>query len=270
MTLSIDRRMHLDTLPNGRDLGGLPVATGTVARNLVFRSASLSTLDAADSAALVQLDLVRVIDLRTDAERQAAPNRLPEHATQVHLDVFAESSLNIAAQMGKFAADPSAAMAAFSGGQARDMLISSYHDLVNLPSAKKSYAEFFELLADPENTGATIFHCTAGKDRTGWGAAILLFALGASYETVLADYLQTNTDSAAFIEPLITQLASKGLDADGLREVLGVDAAYLDTALSLVKEQYGSVETYILQGLLVPQATLDAVRQKYIEAAITA
>ena len=184
--------------------------------------------------------------------------------SQAHLDVFADSSLNIAAQMTQFMANPAAALAAFSGTAAKDMLVSSYRELVNLPSAKAAYLSFFTDLASPEHTGATLFHCTAGKDRTGWAAAILLFTLGASYETVLADYLQTNEDSSSALKPFFEQFAANGIDPESLKAVVGVEQDYLDTALALVTDQYGSVEAYVVRGLGVTEETLSTVRERLI------
>lgn len=264
MVQPTDRRLHLSTLPNARDLGGLPVAGGSVQPNRVIRSASLATLSTEDSRALSERQLTRVVDLRTDAERAAAPNRLPDHVTQIHLDVFADSTLNIAAQMGQFAQDPAVALAAISGTEARDMLIASYQDLVNLPSAQRAYADFFTQLADPQHTGATLFHCTAGKDRTGWAAATLLTVLGASHDTVLADYLQTNEDSTAAFQPMLDQITAKGIDPTPILAVLGVDEAYLDTALQLVTNEFGSMEAYVVTGLGVSETALAQVRENLI------
>ena len=103
---TLDRRVVLSTAPNMRDLGGLPVAGGVFASGQVFRSASLAELSDADRRAISDLGVGTVYDLRTEDERAAEPDRLPESTRLVHLDVLADGKLSVAAVIGKLRGAP--------------------------------------------------------------------------------------------------------------------------------------------------------------------
>jgi protein-tyrosine phosphatase len=117
-------------------------------------------------------------------------------------------------------------------------------------------------LADSAREGAALFHCTAGKDRTGWAAASLLMLLGASESTIQADYLQTNEDLLPTIEPLLQSAAAKGVDPELLRQAFSVRIDYLDAALEQLESEFGTVENYFTSGLGLDAATIDTLRSR--------
>lgn len=261
----LDRRIRVATTPNFRDLGGLPVAGGIVPRGQVFRSSALANLDEADSEIVTGLGITSVYDLRTAGERDAQPDRLPTGAQLHILDVLADSKTSMAAAISKLQSNPEVINEVLGGGAAERMLEESYRDFIRLPSAISAYREFFLSLANTERTGAALFHCTAGKDRTGWAAASLLMLLGANDETVHSDYLETNDDYLPALEPMIQGAAKKGVDPDLLRIALGVRLSYLEAAISQVEESYSSIEDYFATGLGLESSTIDALRQRFVE-----
>lgn len=264
-----DRRVPLSTAPNMRDLGGLPVATGVLRHELVFRSASLANLSEDDQRTVMNLDIRTVYDLRTAAERSSAPDQLPPSIPSISLDVLADSPAAGAANINALLADPTQLAAAMQQAKAQNLdgaeiLADSYRDIVRLPSALQAYRSFYLGLVDADRDGAALFHCTTGKDRTGWAAASLLLLLGADTDTVFADYLQTNTDLLPALQPLFDRAESAGIPAEVLTPVLGVREEYLQTALDEVAARFGSVDGYFRSGLGLGDAELAALHERFI------
>jgi len=259
-----DRRIPVTSAANMRDLGGLPVDGGSIAPGQVYRSATLAKLSDADGQRLVELGIETVYDLRTAAERDGAPDRLPAQITAVALDVLADSPLAAAANINALLADPAQLAAALQGRQAEDLLRESYRDIVRLPSALRAYRSMYLHLADETRNGAALVHCTTGKDRTGWAAASLLTLLGADGDVVRADYLQTNQDLLPALQPMIDRATALGLDPERLVGVLGVRESYLDAAFDEVASRYGSIEDYLVKGLELDADVIDRLRTRFI------
>ncbi|GAA2104010.1 tyrosine-protein phosphatase [Kitasatospora saccharophila] len=226
-----DRSLHLASAPNFRDLGGYRTADGRwVKLGQVYRSDDLSKLTDEDLAKLRRLGVRTVFDLRTPAERQAAPDRLPAGAKAITANVLG------AADTGQFnVTSPQAAV---------DMMVLGERTMVSADSARAAYAQ---LLGAADDRGAVLFHCTAGKDRTGWGAAALLTALGVPQETVRADYLASNTYRAQANAAALAQLPPAYQAV--YQPLLDVRPEYLAAGFDEVKTRYGSFDAYLKKGL---------------------
>lgn len=260
----LDRRITLATAANMRDLGGLGVEGGVFASGQVFRSASLSGLSPDDGRHFTSLGIAVVYDLRTSEERETQPDRLPDSARLEVLDVLADASESVAATIGKLRTAPDSMNELLAAGTIQQMLTESYRDFVRLPSATASYRKLFMSLADPLREGAALFHCTAGKDRTGWAAAALLMLLGADEQTIHADYLQTNDDLLPTLEPLIMSAIAKGVDGDLMRDAFGVRVSYLEATLEEIDSRYGNIERYFSSGLGLSAQTIDSMRERFV------
>ncbi|SDZ55775.1 protein-tyrosine phosphatase [Herbiconiux ginsengi] len=250
-----------------RDLGGIPVVGGIVRPRLVYRSASLAKLDGPDEAAFARLGITTVYDLRTAAERDGAMDHLPEGTRTVWLDVVADEPDNIAANIPTLLADPAALEHTLGEGRADKYLADANRALVSKPSARIAYRRFYLDLIDEQRTGAALFHCTTGKDRTGWAAASLLLLLGASQNDVRSDYLQTNTDLAPALQPILDALTAQGVNIALLQPILGVQDSYLDAALNEVHSRYGTINDYARAGLGLTNQQIDALRNRFVSTA---
>lgn len=261
---TLDRRIRLATAANMRDLGGLPVDGGVFAPGQVFRSATLANLNAADGQAFTKLGIAHVYDLRTAEEYGAQPDQLPESARLVNLDVLADATESVAATIGRLRTAPETMNDLLRAGELQKMLAESYRDFIRLPSAIAAYRELFLSLADPHREGAALFHCTAGKDRTGWAAAALLMLLGADEQTIHSDYLQTNEDFLPTLEPLIASAAAKGVDPDLMRDSFGVRVSYLEATLDELESRFGTVEDYFGTGLGLSAKSIEGLRERLV------
>jgi len=236
------------TVPNLRDLGGWATPTGRVRRGVVFRSAQFSDLVGADAESFAELGLRTVFDLRTEDERRQQPNVVPDGIEYVVVDIMQDATGAAPAQLLELARDPAAAEHVLGGGKAEELFAGAYRQIVSLPSALAGYRTLYRTLLDEARVPAE-FHCTTGKDRTGWGAAALLLLLGVSYEDVLADYLLTNVQLRAAVQPMYDAFAAAGGDPALLEPVLGVEKQYLDTAIDEMTTRFGSIEGYFETGL---------------------
>ncbi|MCB0858727.1 MAG: tyrosine-protein phosphatase [Solirubrobacterales bacterium] len=251
------------TLPNLRDIGGYVTADGsTVRRGQLYRSVLLGRLSDEDLATVTGLGLSTVFDFRTSAEFESTPDRYVG-ARSVNLDVLADRTGTGPASLLAKMDDPAAISAALSNGQGEQMMREAYRDLIELPSANRSFARFFTELAESESLPA-LFHCTTGKDRTGWAAATTLTFLGVSREDVYHDYLQTNPQLLPALKPIFDQFESVGGNPGDLRPVLSVDRSYLDTAMDLMHERYGSIDGYMKEGLGLGPEILEALRARLL------
>jgi protein-tyrosine phosphatase len=253
------------TVPNLRDLGGWPTPDGHVRYGLLFRSGEFSNLQGDDAAAFARLGIRSVYDLRTQAERAQQPNQVPAGTEYVVLDILKDSSQAGAAQLLAVLGDPKAAEAMLGGGKALALFEQSYREIVSLPSALAGYRQFFCAIAGEEHTPA-VFHCTTGKDRTGWAAASTLLLLGVSTDDVFADYLLTNDQLLPALQPLLDQFRSIGGDPELLMPVVGVRKEYLATAIGEMQKRYKTIDGYFSQGLGVDRATIDKLRVRFTES----
>lgn len=251
-------------LPNLRDLGGWLAGGGRRVRTgLIFRSTHLGCLDKTGLNAVGRFDLHTVVDLRTAAERQALPDRLPIGATQVVCDVLEGAPSAAPAQLPELIANPQRAELIFGGGKAEELFKRGYREFISLPSAIASYRDLLSILADTKRR-PVLFHCATGKDRTGWAAAIILTALGVSPGDVLRDYLLTNEQLLPELKPVFDQFEASGGDRALLEAVLGVRSAYIAAAFDEVELHYGSMEGYLVKGL-----GLDADARQHLRNELT-
>jgi protein-tyrosine phosphatase len=106
---------------------------------------------------------------------------------------------NSAAEVQTLIAKPQEANKFLGGGKAEALFVEAYKEFVTLPSANESYHALFVALSDANN-GAALFHCTTGKDRTGWAAAALLTLLGVPEQQVYEDYLHSNVGPKSSVQ----------------------------------------------------------------------
>lgn len=257
-----DNRISFDKIPNARDLGGRPTKHGKiVASGKVFRSTELAFATDADKAKIQELGITQIFDLRTAAEVQQSPEPPIKGVTETHLDVLADTPSSMASQMKEFMTDQSK-LAALTENEGRQMMEETYVDIVTSPSGLASYRAFYQdLLA---NEGGALFHCTTGKDRTGWAAASFYSLMGVNRDEIFEDYLQTNTDLLPALKPITDMLEGKGLRKPFLDSVLGVEKVYLENAFKAADDKFGSMDGYFSDGLKLDADTQDQLRAKFL------
>jgi protein-tyrosine phosphatase len=252
-------------VPNLRDLGGRATSDGgEVARGVVFRSATLDSPDVPTDPVLSALGIRTVVDLRTAGERATRPDLLPDGARSLALDVLAETAQAAAARSGTaqvadVARAPGGVVAAFAGVDAAARMRDTYRDLVVAPGALTAYRGLVDAVLDPAGV-PVLFHCTAGKDRTGWGATVLLLAAGVDEDGAMEEFLAVNPAVRATFAPMLAQLEADGGDPTVLAPLLEVRPDYLTAAFDAMRERFGSFDAYLSDGLGLTPLRAEALR----------
>jgi protein-tyrosine phosphatase len=142
-----------------------------------------------------------------------------------------------------------------------------YRWFVSSPVASEAFTRAVREVAEPGNL-PLLFHCSAGKDRTGWLSVILLTALGVDAAAIRADYLRTNDLADGVNESIMGAMLVRrpGLDLDAIRPVLEARESYLDAAYDEVRTRYGDMDTYLRDALGIDAAMVTALRDRLLES----
>ncbi|HVX08281.1 tyrosine-protein phosphatase [Humibacter sp.] len=257
--------LECDGVPNLRDVGGCQTSDGRRTRTgLLYRSTALGRASEAHLSRLRERGIRTVFDLRTAAEREAAPDRDLDGATTANLDVMADAPGAPPARITRLTSQPQKASRLLARTDIDATFDTAYRGLVPLPSARTAYHGLFLALAGADALPA-LYHCTTGKDRTGWATAALLLLLGVSESDVVDDYLLSNGYLLAGLQPVLDGFAAGGGDPELLKPVLGVKARYLQTALAEARERYGTIERYFTDGLGLDAAVQQRLRDTFVD-----
>ena len=229
---------------NLRDMGGYSTGDGRrVKTGMLYRSGRMSSLTDADEAHLAGLGIRSVCDLRNTDERSRHPTRwCAAGATEL----WARDYEDYSGQLDKLMRKDDATV-----DEAHNAMVTLYRELPIHHA--QSYRWMFARLAAAEVP--LLFNCTAGKDRTGVGAALLLHALGVPHEQIVEDYAATND---ADLTPLTGGHAGPPnlAPAVGAR-LLAADPAYLEATWDELGRLYGGVDAYLARELDVDRAVRD-------------
>ena len=240
-----DRLVKLSGTVNLRDAGGYRTENGQwVKMGEVYRSDALNKLTAEDQAKLQRLHIKTVFDLRMEDERAKDPDKVPAGAEYVVADVFAGSAA--------FQAMPK------SPAEAERMMIDAEKAMVSGDGGRKAYTQVFEGIGE-DDARSVLFHCTAGKDRTGWSNATLLTALGVPRDTVMADYLASNDYRKAANDAILGHLPPQ--QAAVYKPLLDVRAEYLNSGYDEVAAEYGTFDRYLKDGLGIDHRELKRLKK---------
>jgi protein-tyrosine phosphatase len=262
--IQLGKSLDIASVPNLRDLGGYPTRDGhTVATGLAYRSDQLSGITPEDMADLAALNFKVDYDLRTAAERDKRPDELPPGMEYIWLNVLADAPQSSPAQLETLLRNPPEANEVLGNGQVEAAFIKAYREFVSLPSAKTEFGKLFRGLAERSQLPA-LFHCTTGKDRTGWAAAALLDLLGVPRDIIMADYLRSNDIIIPKYQEAIAAFIAAG-GAPAIPEaILGVQEAYLNASFDEMETQYGTIENYFAEGLGIDADRQQALREVYL------
>jgi protein-tyrosine phosphatase len=223
------RRLPVKGGYNFRDLGGYRTKDGkTVKWGKLLRGDEMNALTDEDISYFARMPLVSIVDFRSEKEAAQIADRNPPSI---------KDNYNLAIDSGKLVGEEANEPQNITARQANRFMRDIYASLVTDEHCINMYRRFFAILRDG-SSAPLLFHCTAGKDRTGVAAALILYALNADDETVMRDYLLTNV----YLESKYTGLSAK---YPALKEIFSAKEEYLDLALNLINEKHGSVERYL-------------------------
>jgi len=243
---------------NFRDFGGYPTRDGRVVRwGRLYRCGHLSTLTERGVQQLAALDLDLICDFRREDEQRFEPSRLPTGPTPRVLGLgITPGSQGSALYTDSGQIDGVAAMRAFMCGINQAFV----------RSQSVRYRELFAALLE-DGIERVLVHCAAGKDRTGFAAAMILHALGVPEALIMGDYLLTRhyftpRDELARVR---AKYAIDHLSDEAVLPMLTVEADYLRSAYAAIKEDHGTVDRYLQEALGVGEAERAVLAARFLE-----
>ena len=261
---------------NLRDLGGYEVEGGKrVKTGMLIRSAHLADATDADIAYLESLPVTLVVDFRTEVDLKGKADRDVPGARYVNIPV--DTSGNAAADASeeeikkvtgrkKFEVKKVIMFAAFNE-RAKAIAREMYPTLLFNPECQRQFARFLRLVVETEN-GTVLYHCTQGKDRTGIASALLLTALGASRETIVADFDATNKVYEKDVKKYsrrVRFMGGKEEEIAVVKSFLGANTENFIKALDTVDRQYGSMESYLKGPMGLTDDDLQILKNRYLK-----
>jgi protein-tyrosine phosphatase len=247
------RLLNFEGISNFRDLGGYPTTDGRQVKwGVLYRAATLGESSKADLVGLQQLTLATLIDFRSSAEKTEEPDQLPDPTgfKVVEIPTLDEGNEAMVGEImariesGNFDGfDPNATML-----EANRQFASTF---------TPQFRQFMQTVLEAD--GAPVaWHCSAGKDRTGFAAAILLRILGVPQDVVMQDYMASRQHALeSRRSQLVLLRVFKGEEAaDKLAVLMGVEEAWLEAAFAEIDAKWGSFDNYVREGLGLTEADI--------------
>lgn len=260
----------LEGAPNTRDLGGLRTVDGRMVRpHRLVRSGALHELTKDDAELLCSWHGVRrVVDFRTSFERDAKPDdkQLMPSVEFCEMPVLSPAEVTGVSEgqaPGKL--EQLKAIREYLS-KPYETMEAMYGEAVMGDPGRKAYRGFLELLLNaPE--GATLWHCTEGKDRAGLASALVEHVLGVPDESIMRDYLATNLFVQTWAERMLDELARHKVlvKVDGdVSALFYANRGFLGSAVELIQAEYGSIDRYVAEGLGFGVDEQEALRNLYL------
>ena len=251
------RKLPFTGAHNFRDLGGYKTSDGkTVKWGKVYRSDNLHSLTDEDLKYMERLNIKSVVDFRSDEERNEEPDRLTPDMTPILLPIKFEPegvTENLTRDLTFGNLDSSNLLRDFN--------------IILVKEFTEEYREFFRHIVD--NGGEPfVLHCTAGKDRAGFGSAMILTVLGVPREKIIEDYLLTNTYVSDHVDRKLLETELKTFfraDSDNLRKINFVEERYIQAAFDTIDSHWGGMDQYISEGLNLTEEDIGKIRNYYLE-----
>ena len=260
-----NQQIGLTSVHNARQLGGYQIGNQRIKDNLLLRTAKISELSKEDSILLCDQYKVQCIyDFRGKEESLSAPDVIPGKARYVSLalsfsegesqfDTKFENEAQMIGMLLKYADHPSI-----------QAMCTSMYDLIFFEeSSQKVYRQFFAdlLTVEPEN-GAVLWHCTQGKDRAGSASAMLLAALGANRELIMADFIL----SKCYYDPIASQIKTETeAQKNVINTLISANPEIFGATLDKVDAKYGSLRNYLTECIGVTPEMMNVLRDRYLE-----
>lgn len=264
MNTNLQRIIKFRGFSNFRDLGGYPAnGEARVKWGVLYRSGHLSKMKSSDLTRFKQLGIDTIFDFRSDPEREKDPNRLPDslNLKTLSIPILDPSTSSWAAELRTAIQNRE-----FQDFDPSEKMKEWYQELA--VGHVGQYRQFIHGVLNAQGA-PVLWHCTAGKDRTGFAAAILLRILGVSQDVVEKDYLL----SAKYADQrrgLIWMLRlSRGKKAaETVQAFLQVQREWIKAAFQAIDAHWGDFETYSYEALLLTTDQVSQLRENLLENAI--
>jgi protein-tyrosine phosphatase len=256
------RLLAFEGIANFRDLGGYATADGQRVRwGALYRTGTLADATYSDLQALKKLQLDYLVDFRSSGEKEEEPNRLPDDPgfEVVEIPILDEGNNAMVGEVVERVESGN-----FEGFDPNHFMIEANRQFAGqfTPEFRQFIQQIIEANGEP-----VAFHCTAGKDRTGFASAILLRLLGVPQETVMQDYMASkeNALEARRGQLLLIRLFKGEEAAEKLAVMMGVEEAWLQAAFDSLESQWGDFDSYVSEGLSLSGEDVQRLRSMLLE-----
>lgn len=253
-------QLPLNSLDNVRDLGAMRTTEGKyILPGRLLRSGDLYHASYKDQNYLRKIyNLKKVIDFRTDREREERPDTVIHGAEYMALPILDEKNVFWEENMLGF-------FAHFQG-DAETYMLQFYEKLALDRRAQKVYGDFFQLLKH-HSEGAALWHCGVGKDRAGVATALLLYILGASKQDILEDYMRSEEFLRKDADAALRLLDNRGLPSRALKNaetMLAARELYIQHAFDKILEKYKTMDKYMKRAIGLTAFDMNFLKDRYL------
>jgi protein-tyrosine phosphatase len=259
------QQIGITSIHNARQLGGYRIGNKHIKDGLLLRTARLSGLSEEDSTLLADRYRVQCIyDFRGQEESMTAPDVIPGDSRYMNLSI----SLDEGGDRSAFKADSEAEMIGMllkyaDNPMIQDLCAHMYDKILFEESSQEVYRRFFaDLVTVNPKDGAVLWHCTQGKDRAGCASALLLSALGAERELIMADF----NLSKEYYDPYVATINIENeTQSHVINTLISVNPVVFEEALDKIDERYGSLRNYLTECIGVTPEMMEILRERYLE-----
>lgn len=259
--------MKFERLNNTRDLGGIAATDGKhIVYGKLIRSGRLGIGTDEDIRKIRDL-VSAVVDFRSDNEKKETPDPDIKGVESFHIPVIEDLAAGVSRDQKSD--EEAFMMLANDPDGALKYMCRTYEGFVTSESARKGYRRFVDLLLEGREK-AILWHCTAGKDRAGFAAAIVLEMLGVDRETIIQNYLKTNDliedDINRMVGMFFKMTGSSDKNTESaLRYMFSAKREYLEAAFNCVEHKYGDFKGFLTEGLGISDEDITRMRNMYLE-----
>jgi len=264
-------KIDLPNVTNARDLGGMITKYGVIKPNRLIRSGVLNRLSDEDIAILASHNLQRVIDLRVEIEMENAPDMQIKGVEHLHIPIVRSVTFGISFESLEGPTIAERVQAGIERMEARGEdypahMRNVYSKYVNDEHCRRGYGSFLKLLADNPVEGATLWHCTMGKDRCGTSALLLEYCLGVDQQQLYDDYMESNIQTVENTNSVLnTALHYVSPDKiDLIKKMMMVEPYYLEAYFNEMKRLFGGIDGFI-KACGVTDEEIAKLRKNYLE-----
>ncbi len=250
----MERFINIKGAYNVRDIGGYQTQDGgTIKWKKLYRSGKISRIKASENEKMAAMNIQTICDFRTFAEQAASPDQWFQMETIKHCPL----------PIGEGRLDQPDWLVKASKGTGKDSHLYKANRSYVLKNAHR-LREFFEILLDETNY-PILYHCTAGKDRTGFATVLLLTALGVDRETIVEDYLLTNDYLDKYFWKELKQNIKDDAYIETIKPILIADALYLEGAFDVIQERYGTVHDFLEKELNIRTTEIQRLKSILVD-----
>ena len=255
----------LEKVHNARQLGGYRIGRKTIKNNLLLRAAKLSEMTVADSTLLSDNYKVQCIyDFRGQEESISEPDVIPGNSRYISLAISFSGGSSQGSMGSGSKEDMIKLLLENAEHPAIQNMCTNMYDIIFFEEASQEvYRKFFAdlLTLNPED-GALLWHCTQGKDRAGCASAMLLAALGAERDLIMADFVL----SKDYYDPMASHIpVQTETQRNVINTLISANPAVFEATLDKIDREYGSLRNYLTECIGVTPQMMEILREKYLK-----